>query len=172
MGRVGPWRTFRDVRTLAASGSVDWEAFTRLATASGGAPAAYWTLRLARAFGVTEVPADVEAVLRPGLAEPLCAMLERHFAGQWYLLEAPCPSARLERSLWQLAMGRLGRVRGRTMPWARGPVFPELWTSPVAGIVSGRLLRHLASLGSYARYLRRVVLGRGSGRSITKRPEP
>lgn len=159
MMRVGPWRTFRDVNLLASNKALDWEAFTRLATASGGAPAAYWTLRLARAFAGLEFPAKVEQALRPALAKPLSAMLERHFAGQWYLLDAPCPSVRLDRRLWRVAMGRLGRVRGRTMPWVRGAVFPDLSAPGNAETTPGKLVRHLISMGSYARYFRRVVLG-------------
>lgn len=163
MGTVGAWRAFRDVHTLAAGGSIDWGEFTRLAKASGGAAAAYWTLRLARACGITDVPTDVEAALRPGLVEPLCAVLDRHFAGQWYLSNEPCPSNWLERQLWRLAMGRLGTARGHTMPWVRGPVFPPPRMSREAETSPGKLLRHLTSVGSYARYFRRVVLGAGLG---------
>lgn len=160
MGKVGPWRAFRDLHALAASGTVNWTKFTDLAQRTGGAPAAYWTLRLARVFGVTDVPAEVEAALRPQMSEAVARILERHFAGQWYLLDGPCPSLRLERFLWQVGMGPLGRGANRSTPWARESLFPQLWEAPVPESTSGRLGRHLASVGSYAKYFRRVVLGR------------
>jgi putative nucleotidyltransferase-like protein len=159
MARVGPWRAFRDIHTLATSGTVDWRAFVRLAAASNGGPAVYWTFRLARQFGVSGVPADVEAELSPRLNQRVARALDRHLAGQWYLLDAPCPSVRLERALWKLAMGPLGRVQGHAMPWARELVFPDLWSSDPVVSRPGRLLRHLSNVGSYARYFRRVVLG-------------
>ena len=165
MARVGPWRTFRDVHTMAASGAVDWREFTRLALESGAAPAAYWTLRLAGIFGVTDVPAETVAALRPGRSESVCRILDRHFAGQWFQLEGSCPSLKLERFLWQVGMGPLGRVRGHSAPWGREALFPELHAQHTPETASGRLGRHLTRVGSYARYLRRVVLGKSPARS-------
>lgn len=160
MARGGAWRAFRDVQVLAESGAVDWPSFTSLASASGGGPAVHWTLRLARRFGVSAVPLEVEEALRPaGLGTLRARALERHLAGGWYLLDAPCPSVRLERALWKHAMGPLGQRDDRAMPWAREPVFPEVWSVDPVATQPGRLLRHLSNAGSYARYLRRVLLG-------------
>lgn len=160
MARVGTWRAFRDLLTLAESGTVDWNAFVQQTIKSHGGPAVYWTLRLARRFGVSAIPPEVESALRPaGLGERTARALERHFSGQWYMLDAPCPSTRLERLLWIRAMGQLGSSKDHAMPWARELVFPDLWSTDSTETRPGRLLRHLTNLGSYSRYFRRVFLG-------------
>lgn len=159
MARMGPWRAFRDLQALAVSGTVNWNEFLRLTRSTRSSPGVYWALRLARISGVSDVPVEVESELKSSSGRRFAKALERHFVGQWYLLEAPCPSVRLERALWRMAMGPLGRERGVTVPWSRELVFPDLWSSDPLESSPGRVLRHLTNLGSYARYFRRVVLG-------------
>jgi hypothetical protein len=158
--RVGAWRTFRDLRTLAEAGTVDWTGFVRLAKSSGGAAAAHWTLRLARSCGITEVPGTVEPELRPSLPGPVLSLLERHLASQWYALDAPCPSNRLDQGMWKLAMLEPDRRASAVLPWDRDPTFQQPHVTPVRETLSDKLLRHLTRLGGYARYVHRVVLGR------------
>jgi hypothetical protein len=117
-----------------------------------------------RTFRDNGVPPEVEEGLRPRSSERINSALERHLAGQWYLLDAPCPSVGLERVLWKLAMGPLGRSRGKAMPWARELVFPDLWNSGPVESSPGRLFRHLVNAGWYLRYFRRVLLGAPSRR--------
>lgn len=167
VARLGSWRAFRDVRMLAESGTVDWEQFTRLAVASGGAPAVYWTLRFARRLSGAAVPLPVEQALRPAVPGSLISTLERHLAGQWFPTETPCPSRWLDRSLWKVAMRPMA-VDGVTSPWARDPIFQRGLRDAPLERTRQKVARHLTSLGGYARYFKRVALGRSS--RITRIP--
>lgn len=115
--QVGAWRAFRDVSALAASGQVDWDAFVALAEATRGGTSCYWTLRLARSLSGVDVPAPVLARLRPPVPEPVLRLLDQHFALHPLLAEHVCPSVRLARAMWQLAIlpGRSGH--GGARPW-------------------------------------------------------
>jgi hypothetical protein len=157
--RFGPWRTFRDVRVLTVDHGVDWDRFTVLARASRGASAAYWTLRLARLFAGVAIPAEVERALRPQLPTRLLPVLDRHFSGQWCALGAPCPSVRLERWLWRLAVRPNRSGHGRAVPWMRDALFRDPLFPRVAESVDRKLVRHLSNSGRYLRYLHRLFLG-------------
>ena len=163
LAQFGPWRTFRDVRAQADEPRLDWDRFVSLARESRGASAAFWTLRLARRYAGAAIPDEVERALLPALPASVLPMLERHFAGQWCNPDAPCPSRRLERGLWRLAIRPHWSEHGSSVPWERNPLFhdPESARPPVEP-VGLKLVRHLSSPGRYLRYLHRITLGADS----------
>ncbi len=159
LARVGAWRTFRDLGTLADAGEVDWSRLVARAGEIGAGPACYWMLRLARACGVSAVPQAAERELRPPLAEPVLSLLERHFASQWYAMDAPCPSNRLDKAMWKLAMLPPAHRRTAVMPWDRDPAIRRDGAS-ARETFPEKLLRSVGRLGGYARYVHRVAWGR------------
>jgi hypothetical protein len=155
----GPWRTFRDVRVIAEDRQLDWDAFVRRARASRGGTAAFWTLRLARLLAGAAIPPGVEQALRPSLPALVLPMLDRHFAGLWLSAETACPSQRLDRWLWRVAVqpGRSGH--GKVLPWERERMFRRSGAQAAPESSGAKLMRHLGSPRRYFRYLHRIALG-------------
>lgn len=159
LARFGPWRTLRDVRMIAEDRRIDWNKFVTLAQVTRGASATYWTLRFARLMAGAPIPPEVEDSLHPPLPASVVRVLDRHFSGQWCTLEEPCPSERLGRWLWRLAVrpGRSGH--GESVPWRRDALFENPHSPRVAEPMGRKIARHLTSPGTYLRYLHRIVLG-------------
>ena len=119
--RFGSWRTFRDVRTLAESGSLDWDDLPP------------WLARVGEGRRLLDPslcpPPDRRARSRENRSGAATGgfpcgdpLLERHLAGQWFPAEAPCPSRWLDRFLWKYAMRPMAVDEG-VSPWARDQVF-------------------------------------------------
>lgn len=160
-GQFGPWRSFRDVRVMAEDPTLDWDRFTRKARATRAATSVYWTLRLARLLTGAAIPPAVEQALAPSLPESARAMLDRHFTGQWFSPEGNCPSRRLERWLWQLAIQPRPSGHGATRPWDRQVLFRPSGAFTAPRGAGYKLLHHLGSPGRYLNYFRRIAWGTG-----------
>ena len=101
--RIGAWKSFADVRSIADEGRIDWEAFVRLVRRSRASACCYWTLQLAQDLACASVPHHVIDTLRPARAAVVLRALERHFIhglaeNEW------CPSPRLEGILWRMGV--------------------------------------------------------------------
>ncbi len=110
----GVWRAIRDVEALIARGSLSWERVVREARAAGATRECYWTLRLARSLAGVDVYEGALRAMRPRLPESVLTLLERHFLTQILPSERACPSLRLQRAAWTMA---LAPKRGGPRPW-------------------------------------------------------
>jgi len=113
------WNTFRDVDALAASDQIDWETFVELARGAGAGSCAYWTLALARALGAAEVPDGVLERLQLPLTSMTRGLVARHVVAGLVTPEARCPSRRLQRRLWEMAIQPWSSGHGMARPWER-----------------------------------------------------
>jgi len=117
MLRMGAWHAFRDLGLLTDSGTLDWNDFMSTASRWRAASCCYWTLRLAAALSHVPVPEPVLAQLQPRFAARLGGPLVRHLVN--VLLQSKvCPSLRLDRALWSLAMQPRREGHGDVRPWS------------------------------------------------------
>jgi hypothetical protein len=114
---LGGWHAFRDLGTLASSGALDWDDFVRTGSRCGASTCCYWTLRLARALAELPVSDRVLRRLRPAVPEFVRRRLTRHFVRGLARSGDACPSARLKRVLWSIAMQPGLSGHGRVRPW-------------------------------------------------------
>lgn len=117
MLKMGAWHAFRDLGTLAAAEMFDWDEFVDTATRWGAASCCYWTLRLSRMLAGFEPPPSILDRLGPSLPDIVRRPLARHFVNGLVPGDVPCPSARLERALWNLAMQPRRERHGLVRPW-------------------------------------------------------
>lgn len=131
----GAWLAFRDVDALARNGGIEWEGLAARARALGVGGPTYWTLHLARVLAGAPVPGEVVEELRPSRSPFLLAPLERHLVAQ--LLpgdRGSCPSARVRRLAWSMAVPDEGMGRGNVRPWEYRDRFLDL---PDPGAANG-----------------------------------
>lgn len=158
--RFGAWRTFRDISALLAGGSVDWDAFIRLAQATRAATSAYWTFRLARTLAGIEPPAGLLTALAPPTPEWARRAIERHLLALLAPGERPpCPSIRVERGLWMAALRP--RWSGHPSP---GRSDPEHRWDRVMGTHAEesraqRWMRHLRGARAWVDFAARTLAG-------------
>ena len=119
--RLGAWHAFRDLGTMLQRGALDWTLFVDTANAWRARTCSYWTLRLARALSGLQVPDDVLRKLEPRLPEAILQRLERHFTQGVLRNPEACPSVRLERELWNVAMQPRRNGHGDLRPWTASP---------------------------------------------------
>jgi hypothetical protein len=117
MLNLGAWHAFRDLAALATKGVLDWSDFARTASRWGASTCCYWTLRLGRELSALPVPDGVLHQLRPRLPELVRRSLTRHFVRELARNDAGCPSARLNRALWTMAMQPERCGHGAVRPW-------------------------------------------------------
>lgn len=157
--RSAAWRTFRDVGVLLAAGDVAGDTLVARTRATRAGSCLYWTLRLARVLaGVATGPLE-DAVRPPGSARAH-RRLEEHFArGLLAAEEARCPSARLERALWCLALRPGASGHGAARPWDRDALFVAAAAGP--GDAPGGLAvrRRIERAARATWYGTRLVLG-------------
>jgi hypothetical protein len=158
MMATGAWRTFRDLDALLHTHRVNWAEFTRLAVASRGGSACYWTFRLARRVAGIAVPADVERALAPPEPEFARERLEQHFTYDLLPTEHICPSLWVTYTMWQLGLRPRWSGHGRVRPWDRAD---ELLVGERPRRLK-RVLQHVRNAGSWTRYARLVLLRPGS----------
>jgi hypothetical protein len=156
MLQFGTWRTIRDVAALGRTGRVNWDAVPALAQEHRAGTCVYWTLRLCSQLADVPVPPEVLAALTPPQAESVLRGLERHLRVQCLPWDSYCPSERVQRLMWNLAVLPWRSGHGRVRPWDHNEVLPgESRQGPVS---LGRRLRQQASnLGVWGRYLRLLV---------------
>lgn len=118
MMNVGAWHAFRDLGTLDRAGVLDWTALVDRAQSWGAASCCYWTLRLARALAQLRVPEPVLSELRPRLPEPVLQRVERHFSQMVLRADSACPSVRLQRAVWSLAIQPFAEGHSAVRPWS------------------------------------------------------
>jgi hypothetical protein len=114
---LGAWHAFRDLAALATTGALDWSDFAQTASRWGASTCCYWTLRLGRELSALPVPDSVLQRLRPRLPEFVRRSLTRHFVRELARSDDGCPSTRLHRALWTLAMQPERNGHGAVRPW-------------------------------------------------------
>jgi hypothetical protein len=117
MLNLGAWHAFRDLSNLITRDALDWGDFARTAERWGASTCCYWTLRLARSLSDVAVPEAILRKLEPSIPEFVRRPLTRHFARALARSEASCPSARLNRALWTVAMQPERCGHGAVRPW-------------------------------------------------------
>ena len=117
MLKMGAWHAVRDLDTLIGSGLLQWQAFVDTAVQWGSSSCCYWTLALGRALSDLPVPSDLLERLKPRVPDVLRRALMRHFANGLVRHGAACPSARLDRALWSVAMQPRRNGHGAIRPW-------------------------------------------------------
>lgn len=149
----GGWRTLRDLRAILDVGGLSWDALVDGARRAGAETCCYWALALARATSVVDVPEEVLRALRPSLPAGLRAILARHFLLQLFSPDLRCPSTRLRRALWVLAVQPAGQGR----PWSRNERFARSRSDTPARSAAQRA-------SAWGSYLRVAVSGRAPAR--------
>ena len=149
----GGWRTLRDLQTLSVRGGLSWDALVASARAAGAATCCYWPLALGRTAGVLDVPEPVLRSLQPRLPASVLGLLTRHFLLQLFSPEVSCPSARLRRSLWTMAVQPSTRGAGAARPWSGNERFARFgWAGPAQ--------TRAQRVAAWSSYLRAAVAGR------------
>lgn len=156
----GARRTARDIAVLAESGRVDWGLVEAIASASGAATGVHWALRLARSLANAPVPEDVVARLAPRISPRVDALVERHLVHLALRDAAACPSTRVRRLMWDVAMQPARSGHGDVRPWTgefdiRHNVEGELRPPPVS--TPARVVSHLRQLQRWGHYFAAVL---------------
>jgi hypothetical protein len=155
MLQFGSWRMFRDADALIARGNLDWPATVALARESGASSCVYWSLRLASLLANVPVPLEVIESLRPRRKGWLLRRVERHLETHLVLADQLCPSERLRRLMWSLAIVPSRHGHGPERPWHEEavPVTAMLERTSIAK----RARYHGERLAQWGRYLRLVL---------------
>ena len=114
---LGGWHAFRDLSALDASGTLDWDDFAQTSRRWRASTCAYWTLTLGAAVSGLAVPARLLRQLRPVMPEFVRSFLTRHFITGLSGVDRRCPSARLTRALWTLAVQPQWSGHDAVRPW-------------------------------------------------------
>jgi hypothetical protein len=149
----GIWRTVRDVSGLLGRGGVEWAELVEGARAVRAESCCFWTLSLGAAFQALDVPGEVLRVLRPRVPGVVERALQRHLLHQVLPSEGACPSVRLRRRMWELAIQPRRSGHGAARPWGRSAEWREFAGTDVPGSSSP------ATGPSWLRYSR-AVFGR------------
>ncbi len=149
----GLWRLARDAQALASAG-IDWARVGELAGRYRAESSVYWSLALAAGVcGVDVAPVKFSNQLRPGGSVVLHGLAARHLAAHVVARHQPCPSEKLRRVMWSLAM-QPSRTSGALRPWEESP-------GPAGGKrKAGRLMRlkgQVGQLRGWAEYLRAMA---------------
>ncbi len=122
---MGTWRMLLDMQHLL-DGSVDEDALVAEAVATRAATSLYWPLRLARSLADVDVSDTLLHRLAPKRSGIVLASIERHFTSMLFHDDTTrCPSARLERKLWEWAIEPERSGHGESRPWRTGDRFGE-----------------------------------------------
>ena len=114
---LGGWHAIRDFGALARRGLLDYDALVDTASAWRARTCLYWTLRLGRTLSALPVSDDVMTRLEPRLPGVVLRRLERHFVQTALRTDDTCPSVRLSRDLWSLAMQPQKSAHRGYRPW-------------------------------------------------------
>ena len=151
MERAG-WKTFRDLDAIIRTTGVDWDSFPPLARHTGAATACFWTFRLAQSLCGVCIPEQVIAELRPRGGHIFLARLERHFASMVLDHGAVCPSMRVQRWMWSLAVQPRSSGLGTSRPWDRDGVYIDEYGSD-ADQAPATWRHHVREWRRWGRYL-------------------
>jgi len=157
----GAWRTLRGIALLAARPGFDWSRLVDEARSRRATSSLHWTLRIGRALGALEAPAEVLRSTRPPTPEFIGRVIERQVIGGIAPGEYPAaPAQRVTRWLWLAAIrpGWSGHARaGRHDPehrWDRA-----MGTFTEEGTLQ-KLSRHTNAYRSWAQFIARTLFGR------------
>ncbi|MGQ0766796.1 MAG: nucleotidyltransferase family protein [Gemmatimonadota bacterium] len=156
MMAFGGWRALRDVSALCEV-ELDWGRFLALAADVRAAPGCYWMLRLSRELVGARVPPEVLDELAQAVRLPLGTYVERHFARDLFPLAGGCPSSRMSRWMWTLAMQPRRSQHGSTRPWLLEDPPSHSLESPTMGDEVVSFARQLARFGDWWRYTRGLL---------------
>jgi hypothetical protein len=158
----GSWRTFRDVSAIISRGGVDWIEFQNLARSSRATTCCFWTLRLARRLTGAAVPDATLESLRPPYPTFIVNRLERHLLANLVPSANSCPSVRLRRRLWEMAIAPRWSGHGASRPWKmseRWMQAPETHRAQhVRGASIMERLRQVTAGGGYIMRVSRLSL--------------
>jgi hypothetical protein len=149
----GVLHALQDVDALwRGTGGVD-PRFVPLAREARAATCCYWTLRFARGLFDVPVPDAWLAALRPPRSRLSLALLERHFAGMSGLAPMACPSARIERAMWNYGFLPAWSGHGDHRPWTAGEEWAQVDPAgPAAEAPGGAWTRGRAAFTRLRRY--------------------
>ena len=165
MLRTGTWRTCRDLERITQVPGFDWERLVRLAHKVGASSCCYWTLRLAAGLAGLDVPpASLAAFRRAGGNDRavdgiVSAVLERHLLAVLIPGGPDCPSVRLRRLAWVLAIRPESNGHGRSRPWLSDDDHMAQESTPKPAGLSFRaeLGKFTAGAADFRRYAEQVL---------------
>ena len=150
----GSWRALRDIDAVRRHAVLDPADFMRLADRSRGATSCYWTLRIAHASGVADIPTQLIDPLRPEGSEVLFRGLERYFLSYLFPQEARPPSVWVTQRAWELAIQPEASGHGSHRPWdAQARVRPDS-----AVPVSVKVRQQLRRAREWGRFAKRILI--------------
>jgi hypothetical protein len=117
MLKFGAWNAIRDLDALSSAKLLDWNDFAETGERWGASGCCYWTITLGRILSGLPTPSAIARELRPRLPEIARRSLARHFVNGVARSGPVCPSARLDRALWTLAMQPARDAHGDVRPW-------------------------------------------------------
>lgn len=121
LASLGIWRLARDVSALGGV-PLDWDRVLALSETYRAQLSLYWSLRLIDGLcGVEVAPASVMARVAPARPAWVCRVLERHLAVHVINRITPCPSEKLRRFMWSLALEPNRTATSRQRPWDSEP---------------------------------------------------
>jgi hypothetical protein len=157
VARKGSWRAFRDLRALLAHGALDWPSFCRDARQARAVTCCYWTLRLAAQFARLPVPETVWPDLRPPGSEALRNRLEAHLAVNVLPGNNACPSVRVWKVAWEMAIRPQWSGHGAVRPW--DAPFRLVGGGSRPDGMARTICSHARRLGAWRRYASAVLTG-------------
>ncbi len=153
--RKGSWRAFRDLHALLDHGAVDWASLCREARQARAATCCYWTLRLAARLGRLPVPDHVWPELRPPGSEALRHRVEAHLTVNLFPGDNACPSVRVGKRVWEMAIRPRWSGHGAVRPWDEPFRVGGEGSAPEG--VARALRSHVRRLGAWRRYASAVL---------------
>jgi hypothetical protein len=147
-GGIG--RTVRDVATMLATGTIDWEQFSDLVIRARARTCAYWTLAITRTLSGTPVPADVMEALRPRQPQVVSRALERGYITTG--LFGACPSVWMAKLLWSAGIQPKTSGHGNARPWQTDELFRRVFQLDRRRAVGERLSGQLRSGARWWRF--------------------
>ena len=156
LASFGIWRLARDVDALARKG-VDWDRVAALARKYRAEFALYWSLRLVDGLsGVAPAPSSLLRAIAPRKPGWVLRLLERHLAVHAISLNVPCPSDKMRRFMWGLALAPDHTATSSERPWDSEPARrPTVYTGDAA--VGRRIRLQLSSGQAWRRYVRSLL---------------
>ena len=155
---LGGWHAIRDFGVLTRRGLLDYDALVDTARAWRAGTCLYWTLRLGRTLSGLPVPDDVLGRIEPRLPEALLRPLERHFVQTALRTGDVCPSVRLSRELWNVAMQPKKSGHRGYRPWLASTALIENGGRRMEELPGPRTPRdRLGHMFRWGRYLVRTL---------------
>lgn len=152
LASFGIWRLARDLTALSAQG-IDWDRVHQLAREYRAEFAMYWSLHLVDELcGVSVAPPDLLKALAPRRSSWMLHLLERHLAVHVLSIITPCPSDKMRRLMWSLALEPDRTATSKERPWDSEPARrPTVYTGDKA--VMTRIRSQLTHGRAWRRYL-------------------